>query len=347
MRQPNGGGSITKLSGKRRKPWVVRLPTKYDDAAEPKPKELRPVLGYYETGKKAQDALDAYLKTPVAKPNMTLKDIYTEWTATRAFTGLSRDTQNNYSASWKKRLSALQDVKMKDLRTGQLQAIIDDAEDDGMSKSSMEKDKALMTLLFDYALKNDIVTKNYAEFVKLPRGDDTAEKKPFTDIELLKIEKAVSVVPFADCILIMIYTGFRISEFLELSPLNYDPTIPALTGGKKTKAGKKRVIPLHIKIAPLVAAWAARGGRALICREDGKPYSAKYFREKCYYPALEKIGVRKLKPHSTRHTFATLCDKAGLRPEEIKRLMGHTKYDMSLHYTHADVEQLTAAVGRL
>lgn len=343
MRQPNGGGSITKLSGTRRNPWIVRLPAKRKPGGVPE----RAVLGYYVTRKKAQDALDAYLKTPVSKPNMTLGQIWDEWSATRAFTGLSRDTQNNYNASWNKRLGELKAVKMKDLRTGQLQTVIDDAEDDGMSKSSMEKDKALMTILFDYAMKNDIVTKNYAEFVVLPRGDDVEERTPFTDVELLKVEQAIPGVPFADCVLIMCYTGFRISEFLELTPLSYDAKVQALTGGKKTRAGKKRVIPLNIKIAPLVAARAARGGQALICREDGKSYSAKYFREKCYYPALEKIGVRKLKPHSTRHTFATLCEKAGLRPEEIKRLMGHTKYDMSLHYTHADVEQLTAAVGRL
>lgn len=346
MRQPNGKGSITKLTGKRRNPWMVRAPAKRIDGDRTKKYEQM-IIGYYAKHSEAVTALDAYNARPTSKPNMTLGQIWDEWRTTRAYTGLSRDTQNNYSASWNKRLNALQSLKMKDIRTGQLQSIIDASETDGKSKSSLSKDKALMTLLFAYAMKNDIVSKNYAELVELPRGDDAQERTPFSDVELLKIEKAIGNVPFADCILIMCYTGFRISEFLELTPFSYDASVPSLTGGKKTRAGKNRVIPLNIKIAPLVAARAACRGQRLICKNDGTPYTEKYFREECFYPALEEIGVRRLVPHCTRHTFATLCEKAGMRPEEVKKLMGHTKYDMSLHYTHADIEQLKEAVGNL
>lgn len=342
MRQPNGKGSITKKKGNRRKPWMVRLPASRDN-----PEMDRKVLGHFRTFAEAQAALDTYALRPTSKPDMTLGQIWEEWKQTRAYTELAHDTKNNYNASWKKRLYVLSNEKMKDIRTGQLQMIIDKAESEGLGKSSMVKDKTLMGVLFSYAMKNDIVSKNYAEFVELPRGNDTAERTPFTDIELAKIENAVGAIPFADCVLIMCYTGFRIAEFLELTPFSYDPTVPSLTGGKKTRAGKNRVVPLNHKIAALVAARAARGGKRLVCKQNGDPYNEDYFRENIYYPTLEAIGVRKLVPHCTRHTFATLCEKAGLRPEEIKRLMGHTKYEMSLHYTHAGVEQLKNAIERI
>ncbi len=343
MRLPNGMGSITKLSGKRRKPWVVRVPANYDDNGN----EIRTPLGYYRTYSEALKALHEYNEQPIADPRITLGEVWERWTQTRSYTELAADTKYNYLASWNKRLSVLADRKIKDLRTADLQAVIDEAADAGMSKSTLSKDKALMTQLYEYAMKNDFVKRNYAELVELPRGDDTAERTPFSDEELAKIDKAVGTVPFADCVLMMCFTGFRIAEFLELKPSSYDPSIPAVTGGKKTKAGKGRVIPLNPRIDGLFRRWVEKGGQTIICRPDGKPYTPKYFRDKCYYPALEQIGVRRLVPHCTRHTFATLCEKAGLRPEEIKKLMGHTKYEMSLHYTHADLEQLKNAVSLL
>ena len=57
------------------------------------------------------------------------------------------------------------------------------------------------------------------------------------------------------------------------------------------------------------------------------------FREKCFYPALEKMGFSrelKLTPHSCRRTFSTRMSAAGARPEDIIALMGHTNFDVDI-----------------
>ncbi len=59
-----------------------------------------------------------------------------------------------------------------------------------------------------------IVSKNYAEFLRLPKEEKKPVKDCFSDLECARIERAVGAVPYADWILCMIYTGFRISEFL-------------------------------------------------------------------------------------------------------------------------------------
>lgn len=60
MRLPNGYGSITKLSGKRRKPFMVRITTGYDNEG----KQLMSVLGYYTTRNEALAMLAEYNKNP-------------------------------------------------------------------------------------------------------------------------------------------------------------------------------------------------------------------------------------------------------------------------------------------
>ena len=58
MKRANGTGSIVKLSGRRRKPWVARLPAEYDALND---KMVQAVLGAYATRVEAEKALNAYL----------------------------------------------------------------------------------------------------------------------------------------------------------------------------------------------------------------------------------------------------------------------------------------------
>lgn len=186
-------------------------------------------------------------------------------------------------------------------------------------------------------MENDIVYKNYAEFLTLPKAEKT-KKTAFNELELKLVEQSVGKVPYADCILMICYTGFRITEFLSLNFFSYDAATNTLTGGIKTDAGKDRKVPVHSKIKPLLDAWLARGGRTIICKDDGSPFTAKYFRENCFAPALEQIdGVRKLSPHECRHTFASLLHSAGVDPVNIQKLMGHADYAVDAEtYIHVN-----------
>jgi integrase/recombinase XerD len=226
-----------------------------------------------------------------------------------------------------------------------MQAVID--ANSNMSNSTLSKIKALMTQLYDYAMQNDVVTKNYAQFIVLPK-QKKIPKDCFTDLELQKIRNSAGTVPFADVILMMCYTGFRVSEFLELTPFSYDAAANALQGGKKTDAGRDRVVPVHSSITPYLEAWLAKNGKTIVCDDKGEPYTADSFRRRCYYPALEQIGVRRLSPHATRHTFATRLAAAGARTEDIQTLAGHEDYEVTANtYIHQDIKTLRAAIEKL
>lgn len=115
-------------------------------------------------------------------------------------------------------------------------------------------------MLCDYALQNDIVDKNYAKFVDLPKHEKT-KKARFTDLEIRRIEKQATEVPWADTVLILIYTGMRISELLNLTRFNVNLDAMLITGGIKTDAGRDRVIPIHPKIQAYGKQWCSRAKR--------------------------------------------------------------------------------------
>ena len=65
MKNPNKYGSITKLTGNRRKPWMVRIYKGMKVNHETKkayPEQI--VLGYYASRKEAMDALAEYNLNP-------------------------------------------------------------------------------------------------------------------------------------------------------------------------------------------------------------------------------------------------------------------------------------------
>lgn len=338
-KNPNGFGSVYEVKdGRRRKPWVARVTTGWTKDG----KQKRQVIGYFETSAEALQALVLHQVNPVSpKANMTLGELYEEWSESK-YRRISKSTIDNYKAAWKY-LSKHEKVKVKELRKAQFQKIIDANED--MSQSTLQKIKALAVMLCNYAVENDITNKNYAQFIELPKTTKK-ERETFTDAEIKTLEDNAEKIEWVDTILILIYSGMRISEMLNLTRFNVDLKKRIFTGGLKTDAGKDRIIPIHDKVYKYVEKWYNKNNDYLIFREDGKKFNAKYYREKIYYPTLEKLEIRKLTPHSCRHTFASLMAKAGVDPLYIQRIMGHTDYAFTANeYTHTDITELKDAIS--
>lgn len=82
MKLPNGYGSVVKLSGKRRKPWMVRKTTGYriDPVKEKKVNEYI-IIGYATTKTEGLQMLADYNRNPydTKAAKMTFEEVYEEW----------------------------------------------------------------------------------------------------------------------------------------------------------------------------------------------------------------------------------------------------------------------------
>ena len=342
MKMPNGFGTVYKLSGSRRKPWIARITTGWDENG----KQLFQTIGYFEEKNEAIDALTKHRINPVApRANITFEELYKEWALSK-YEYIARQTIDNYKAGWK-HLSKYKNVKFKELRTSHLQSVVDSCHREGLGRSSLSKIKLVASMLYDYAMQNDMATKNYAEFLRMPK-QIKEEKKAFNDLEVRKIDAAVASVEWADTIQILIYTGLRISELLNLTKFSVNFEEMTITGGLKTDAGRDRVIPIHPKILSSIKKWYDKNGTRLICNDKGKAISSRIYREDLYLPALKAIGVRELNPHSCRHTCASLLAKAGADHIYIQKILGHTDYALTANtYTHTDIDELRKAINMI
>lgn len=362
MKRPNGAGCVYKLSGRRTRPWAAYHTAGFDENG----KQERIILGYFATRTEALEELAKHPKPEVGpRYSATLERVYLDWRAVH-FRQIGKKGQDSYTSAWR-RFVPYKDTKMREVRTPLFQRVIDEASAAGLSYSSCDKIRQLASQLCQNAMQDDIINKNYADFIVMPPMD-RRKKDIFTQEEidlLFQNDDDASV----RIILCLIYTGFRISEFFGITRdgvhLNYlvdaggaQKAISGyLIGGSKTEAGKNRIVPINQRILPYIVSMYEEGGEYLVQSSAGTRKHKDNFRDREFYPTLDRLGIMaapkkgekpRLTPHCTRHTFISMAVAKSVPPEVLKLLVGHAQYSTTVDfYDHEDFGRLMDAIAAL
>lgn len=248
----------------------------------------------------------------------------------------SRGTKDCIRAAFKN-CSSVHNRPFCDLRHRDLQNIIDTTP---LSYGSLEHIVNLLHQLYKYACIYELCDKDYSSYLKINRPDDVQSGIPFSeaDLDVLWANRHDEIV---EMILIMCYSGYRISAYKSMS-VNLQERY--FFGGVKTKAGKERTVPIHSAIFPLVAKRLGRCQSLL-------PLSIGGFRQK-FYNTLESLGIVSVPthtPHDCRHTFSWLCEKYGVNENDRKRMLGHSFGGdiTNAVYGHRTVEELRSEIEKI
>lgn len=359
MRNPNGYGGISFMGKNRRNPYRVRITTGWEINPETgRAKQQYATLGYYPSRKAAIMALADYNKDPydLDADKVTFKEAYEAW-AKRELKTKGASRQGQLKAAFDK-CAPLYDIRMKDLRKKQMQDLLDKYSD--LSDTAQSNIKTVYKAVFTYCMENDIVGKDYSMYTKIKVKGSESIHKPYTqdeiallwdhiDTEVLLAYSKYDKRPIypADLQLMLIYTGMRPSELLQIETENVHLDMHYMIGGMKTEAGKNRIIPLHDDILPLVERRMKDAGKYLIPYKMDRPATLSQYRKFMYDPLNEKIGLDHL-PHDGRHTFATYASRFELNKLMVKMIMGHASTDITDKvYTHRTAEELVQEVNKI
>jgi len=132
LKRFNGQGTVYKLSGRRRRPWIAQVTVGWDVVDGKKLKRIPLTLGYYELETDALDALDRYrlsIENPSVKnASMTLQEVYDIWSGNKFKEEISESTIFGIKASWKK-LLPLAPRSFGGIRSDEFQNIINTCRD--------------------------------------------------------------------------------------------------------------------------------------------------------------------------------------------------------------------------
>lgn len=226
-----------------------------------------------------------------------------------------------------------------------------------------------------YIIKASILrghSKNEMPLLDLSEIKFKSEKKEIEILSKLEQSKLESHILSTKlnirklCILLTLYTGLRIGEVCGLKWENIDFENHALyvkrtiqrvkcdDGIKKTKLIEStpkskssiRKVPIPAFIVDLLKQYYTND-KDFILSGSTKLYDPRLL-ENSFSRLIKKVGLKKIKYHALRHTFATRSIEAGVDIKTLSELLGHSTVDITLKtYVHTSDELKKKSIDKL
>jgi len=322
MKMPNGYGSVVKLTGRRRRPWMVRITTGVVmDMDTMKAKQIRQVLGYYASRTEALQALADYNDDPYNLESARYTFRYCYEQASKDF---SAARAHNYR-SGARYLEPIMDLPIRSVKAIQMQDCID------ACKTTQQREvRTVCKKVFEYALQHDIVDKNPALYVHANSVPATIDRGIFTPWQVADLFEC-SDLWYARVALILLYTGMRTKELRDLTDADIDLDKKIIHIRKAKNKSSIRDIPIHDQILPILTAY----------KQDPviKSHNALNKNLQKHYGRLA---------HDCRHTFTTRMRECGCDLLVLQLLLGHAPQTITERiYTHVSMADLRKAINGL
>lgn len=335
-RLPNGFGQISEIKGRYlRKPFRVMVTVGKTEYGRPICKLLEPEA-YFETYNEAYAALVEYHRNPFASKDVTVQELWNLWSPEYL------DTLTNTKAirnAWRY-CEPIKNLNINECKPSVLRNLINNASVDSKpaSPSVIKNIKTILNKMFDYAVENDMLERNYARAFNI-KVDMTAQK-PHSSFSSDEISMLWNNKEIADLILIQCYTGLRPQELGLIKKSDVYINKMYIQTGIKTEAGKNRIIPIHKSIENIILKYYKddSGDWLLTINKHFLSYGiySRYF-----YSVMDELGISDHRPHDCRKTFVTIAKKYQLDEYAIKRIVGHAINDITeAIYTDRDYEWL-------
>ena len=349
MKLPNGYGSVRKLSGKRRNPWHVQKTVDYSvDLETKKVKQQRITLGFYPTQKDALQALADYNSNPydIKVAKITFEELYEKWKKEK-FESISASSARSYDSSFQL-CEKIHKMRFVDIKLSHLQSVIDQS---GKNKPQLKFVKTLFNQLFKYAIMHEIIdqNKNMVSYLNIEKGNPNARKRVAFTKDEIDLLWSKSSDEYVKAILMLIYSGVRISEMLNLKKENvhldkdYFEVIKS-----KTESGI-RIVPIAAKTKPFFEYWYNKNDcEYLLSSNAGDRLLYKRYLPVYFNQYMDDFNM-KHRPHDTRHTCISLLAEQHVEQTIIKKIVGHAGAETLTErvYTHLDFKVLLDAINKI
>ena len=357
MKNPNGYGTVVKLSGNRRNPWTAKVTTGWTEDG----KQIIKYLGYYPKKIDAMDALVDYNLNPytATASDVTFRQLYKMWLESKQDSSISYSTLNGYKTAYKYS-EPLYEMTLAGIKLRHLQDTVNNVS----SESTQRRMKVLYSLMYSYAVKNDMIdaSMDKTSFIEVKPQGTSDKHYRFTDKEI-GILWGDKDDPDTQIILMLIYTGTRPNELFSLKKkdVNLEEHYFHIQNGKTKSA--TRDVPIHDAVYPFFESFMKNEAEHLIVDSNLIDYSYEsqvhyvYFCNNIFNVKLESLGIlyyekngekRQHFCYDTRHTFASLWAENHLNEMYRRRIQGHSAKGIGEEvYTHLNISSLLEEVNKL
>lgn len=328
-RRENGHGTIVKLNRDDiRNKYQAKVTIGTIDG-----KQKRKVLGYFATEKEAYRALENWRlaeDSEATKFNeMTLEQIWKLYYEHRSKEGLSDKRMRAMEFNWKRIPDEIKAKKISVITYKMWEDIFDKMIEDGKALETIRTTKTEVGLIYDYAIKNGATIPNHPKLYTLKsREDDKVLVLSRDQIDQLWFvylwrKGSKEAIFAAETMLMLMYSGCRIEEFLSLKTKDVhlgDGWFEIVNA--KTKAGERR-IPIHPAVKDIWQDYC-RPGKTYVVELNGKKVGYANYRDSYFDQLRDGFGwSSEYTPHALRKTWASYLAYYGVDETVQKIIIGH------------------------
>lgn len=220
------------------------------------------------------------------------------------------------------------------------------AQQKSWAAATINRYRALLSLIYSLGIRNTKVSENPARLVK-HRTENNARIRFLSPEEEIRIRAVIQAVcpDHLSEFEIALNTGLRLGELYNLTWENVSLSRRLLTV-PRSKNGEIRHVPLNkpaLDALQLLHKQRDASGPVFLNWCDERLTGPRYWFE----PVLKMAKVRNFTWHCLRHTFASRLVMNGENLRTVQELMGHKQISMTVRYSHLAPQHQLAAVERL
>jgi len=219
--------------------------------------------------------------------------------------------------------------------------------DRGVGRRTVNKCHTLLSTMLRYALRHRWLNYNPAAEIRKLRDGPNHRDRPL-DENVLMPGEVWQLIKAADerwraIFLTAVSTGLRQGELFGLRWSDIDWTAKQIHVRRqytyrrfcelKTRYSRRRV-GLSDELIAELKRWKLRcpkGEHDLVFPTGaGNPENHSNLLRRGFYPALRRAGLRKIRFHDLRHTYASLLIAANVHPKRIQALLGHSSIKVTM-----------------
>lgn len=282
------------------------------------------------------------------------------------------NTQRNYRERFEVNIKpVIGRMRLCDIRPLNCQQVLNKMEEQ-YAGSTMYQTLLAMYTSFDSAVENDLITKNPVnKSVKLTKPIEK-KNRVLTKTEQAKFLEAAKGTPYQYQFEFMLQTGLRTGEMIGLTWDNVDfdnrtiridrsmefrYSIGEWMIGPPKSASGYRTIPMTQKVYDILQYKYAerelrkvsdeRFANIVFLNRNGQPLKNSSY-DTYIYRVADKAGIDRLSMHTLRHTFATRCIEAGMKPKTLQQILGHSNIGITMNlYVHITEEEKELEMARV
>ncbi len=229
--------------------------------------------------------------------------------------------------------------------------ILDHAKDSELSHATINRIRALLSVMYSYAMDLGLVEKNpvsrvkkYKEVNKIERFLSEQELPRLMQVLNAPAEYGIDNLVVVAIVKVLLLTGMRKREVMDMKWADVD-----LSSGhwklENNKSGKPRLIRLASESLAEIRKMLPRQSEYIFAN----PQTGQAFNDirKCYDKIMKAAGIPNMRIHDLRHNFASMAVNKGLSLYVVQHLLGHASPQTTQRYAHLNGEVMLDAYQKV